>query len=325
MYYYFFSGLVLFLPFVLLTWRRNFVISYIGISIFLIFYVMPFLYFLEGIEADPRVSDQIFMLFLTGLSCSFIFLFLIFTSRRYSLDSLGCQVFYGKNRLVVPAKIAIPIALLVLIGKIFEVLMTSSIGLDVSRGELRLENYDEAMSEGSFGFVKTLLSIFYYYFVVCIYIVGKRRLSIILFFMIVVVDFIIIAKTSMHRSPLIFLLLLSVFFIHMFVRRVKNIGVYFFIGILIVPVYLAVAAKLRAGMDADINSNYVKVFAYGFSGLNTFDQVPVLIKQVESGDLRLEYGKQLLYSFMTPIPRVIWQDKPNISFSSRKSIEIYGS
>ena len=306
--------------------KRNEIIAFTIYSFYLVFYLVPFVYYIFDIEFYPAISKQYAMLITISLANLICFHLLYITSKKFDLNDFRNIAVSGGLGIFLSKKNAAFIAILIVVFfGIDSLVFTEIISANISRGELRLETYEDSMNEGSAKFIKIFIRTVFYVSIASLFIKDYKKLSVFLFLIVFLLDVLVVIKTSTHRSPLIFSLIFLFFIYILFFKRVKYFTLYMILGTLILPIYFSMAALYRAGLDVELADSYKSVFVHGFDGLYTLSEVPVLKKELDRGRLDYEYGLQIIYTALTPIPRLIWSEKPNVSFSSRKTIEIYGA
>ncbi|HET8886991.1 MAG TPA: O-antigen polymerase [Salinimicrobium sp.] len=191
--------------------------------------------------------------------------------------------------------------------------------LTINRSEDRLENYYVE----SFDFLSILDMVFKNVFFIVAAVCGEKKIGykkIILGFILMAIEAVAVSK---HRTPVITPIILGVIFFHLYIKKLKAHS--FLILAVGVIFFMAISSYIRIG---DISQAEGKTFeqrmAHGLSGLNTSGTFNVLHQKINHGFLEYEYGYQFFLNIVTLVPRVIWEDKPNVSFSSRMTEDIYG-
>lgn len=147
---------------------------------------------------------------------------------------------------------------------------------------------------------------------------GKKR---------VLTGFVLLAleafAVSQHRTPVITPLLIMCMYYHLYVKRLKPIF-FVLIGVGVI-LFMSFAAYVRVG-DVGLASGqtFRQQMAHGLRGLNTSESFAEMKTYIDNGYIQLEYGYQLWLEFITPLPRIVWPEKPNVSFSSRMTEQMYG-
>ncbi|CAB0151215.1 hypothetical protein PSI9734_01628 [Pseudidiomarina piscicola] len=304
---------------------RNELLAFIVFLFGMIFYLIPFVYFVNDAELSLKYSESYLLLTSVFIANLVIFLGVLRLSRKYLLADIRDRIKTTRIPPLFKLRDGMVICFSLMAWFFLDVFLSESL-LDVSsRGEFLLENYNDRLETGGFSFVTKILKVLLFVTILDIYAHGKKRLAYLLFVIISLLEIVLIVKTSTHRSPIIFIFA-SIFFAYLvFLKKVRIYSYILIVGMLILPIYFSAAAMMRAGLDINLSDSYSKILTHGYTGLYTVSEIPVLKDALSSGRVEYEYGKQLIYTLLTPIPRVVWSNKPNVSFSSRKTIEIYGA
>lgn len=310
-FYYYFCLIIVITTLIHIYKRKNalFCISNIVLIIFnLIFVISPL-----TIDGNPIVGNyQLLIYLLVGF---FIMLFVF--NRRHPIKNYTKTINltkFGYNRTLslVLILFILRIIYLVLIGE-YNNLLTQNRSLD------RLESYYEDDFDIFSIFKIILINFFFIIASLC----GQNRIGhkkIILGFILISVEAIAISN---HRSPIIIPIILMMMFIHIYIKPFKAIV---FVGMaFLVILFMSISAYIRVG-NIDLGSNLTvnQQVAHGLRGLNTSESFSEMQEEIENGSIKHEYGFQLWLDLITPIPRIIWKEKPNVSFSSRMTEKMYG-
>jgi hypothetical protein len=88
---------------------------------------------------------------------------------------------------------------------------------------------------------------------------------------------------------------------------------------------MSVSSYVRSGQIYEYKyKGFTGEMAHGLRGLNTSGSFDDMQRWMRRTNKKFEYGYQYYLDLITPIPRIIWKDKPNVSFSSRMTEEMYG-
>lgn len=212
--------------------------------------------------------------------------------------------------------------LLIVIGlRIIYLLITGEYtkALTTNRGLDRLENYYEESFDLVSIFRKIIADAFLVVAALCgLKGLGKKR---------VMLGFIMLAieafAVSQHRTPVITPLLLMFMYYHLYIKQLKPVT-FVVIGIMVI-LFMSFAAYVRVGnIGLASGQTFQQQIAHGLRGLNTSESFSEMKTEIDKGRIEYEYGYQLWLELLTPVPRAIWPTKPNVSFSSRMTEEIYG-
>ncbi len=191
--------------------------------------------------------------------------------------------------------------------------------LSSNRGAERLESY----YEDNFDLLKTLKSYFKVFFLILLAYFPKTRINNLKVLLVFVLFAIEVVANSQHRTPVITPILLAVIYFHFYLKKISVI--YFIVISFGVILFMSMAAYIRVGEFYEKESiSLNSQIAHGLRGLNTSENFNDLYEFFDSRGLELEYGYQLYLEILTPVPRMIWKDKPNVSFSSRMTEVMYG-
>jgi len=127
---------------------------------------------------------------------------------------------------------------------------------------------------------------------------------------------------SLHRTPVISVILLIFLYIHFYIKRfgILKITILVIIAFLI----LGYGAYMRSGIY-DIKLPLFEVTKTGLRAFNTSESLYLIYNAVQNNRLDLEYGKNLYYyNIISFIPRRLWKEKPIVSFNARMTEEYYG-
>jgi len=189
-------------------------------------------------------------------------------------------------------------------------------------------NEDEQSAIGGrnlFSYLKMLTNSLMLIVFVDIFHLNRPRNKILIYFfvLIIIIQYSQLFFTSIYRSTFLSTIIFWVLFINFYINELKftkkNI-IFIFLFFLIGSYWLSWSAFYRQGDIAEINQ--INIF-HGLSGLATAFEIESLKEAIEIGALKLEYGLQMFYNLISWIPRMIWEEKPLVSFSFRISSELY--
>ncbi|MFQ3610111.1 MAG: O-antigen polymerase [Fimbriimonadales bacterium] len=122
---------------------------------------------------------------------------------------------------------------------------------------------------------------------------------------------------SVTRVPLIMALMLPVAYYHYSVRPLNRL---FLVGIVVVaPILLTVLNNYRSGGGWTVLALLKKETI-------VLESLGTLWNRYYDGTIALEYGANYFYyTPLTFVPRFLWQEKPETSFETRWTIELFGS
>lgn len=184
-----------------------------------------------------------------------------------------------------------------------------------------------AATDGSFDFLLIILGALAYFSLFSMFSRsgGWRRLSIWLFAGWFILQFASILLTSLHRSPVVFLVAAHLIVIHKYVRPLPMARGLVILAVASMPFLMSVLADVRADqLEVAQQRTLEERLFHGSSGVATSLEFYHLVELTRDGRIEPEHGKQLEFSAVSWVPRVVWDDKPLVSFSFRKTLEIHG-
>ena len=151
----------------------------------------------------------------------------------------------------------------------------------------------------------------------------QKKILIFLMIIIILVQYGQLILTSGSRSPFLYTIIFWVLFYNFYVKEIKiskkNL-ILFALFVTISFLWLSWSAYFRQG--SEIKSGEVNIL-HGMSGFATAYYIEILKQAVETGKLKFEYGLQMIYNLISWIPRLIWEEKPAVSFSFRISDQLF--
>ena len=195
-------------------------------------------------------------------------------------------------------------------------------GLGLSLAEMltlsALQVYTQAVTEGLgalpviLTYLLTVLLLMHLYFLTR----ERRYLTVFGIYLLMVISIALIAST---RIPVIMNLAIPIAYYHYAVRRINKL---LLVGIVVVaPVALTLLHGLRGGA----------LFAWTVSDrliaeIEVMKSFHYLWQQYADGNIALEYGANYYYySPLSLIPRALWTAKPQTSFETRWTLNLFGS
>lgn len=134
--------------------------------------------------------------------------------------------------------------------------------------------------------------------------------------------FINILVFSLHRTPIISVILIIFLYYHFYIKRINIAKI--IIIIIISLLILGYGAFARAGIY-NVDASLFEVVKNGLVSLNTSKDMYLIYNAVQNNRLELEYGKNIYYyNIISFIPRGLWREKPTVSFNARMTEEYYG-
>jgi len=307
-------------------WRKDPIATYLLLSFLGVFFIVPMLYFLIGVDrAENYASDGIFQLHLI-LN---MVLLIVLLQRNAGKHVITRQQLAGRRLHYTKFSIGLSVAIIVLytiwILKDFRAptLFTS----ELSRSEVVLFRAGSASESGSWGFLNRIMQPVAYFALFRLFMAQRpdlRKIGGVVFLVWYILQFAGFVLYGLHRSPIVFLTVSSVLFWNLFRRRIRLLYPLAFLALLLVPIFLSVTADLRSGATIATGRRAFDRVVHGLSGLATAFEFYELKNEIDDSRLRLEYGKQLLYNAVSFVPRLVWPSKPIVSFSYRKTLDLYG-
>jgi len=192
----------------------------------------------------------------------------------------------------------------------------------------RVEAYfDDPLSRSTlFNFIKRFLTISTLLYIFHLW--QRRSLFAIFFYSLIVIELLITAHT---RFVILTILVLPFIYLHYYHQRLRSAVLF---GILIVAlVLISVGNIVRSGAFArSTTALYNEIISADMvlgqlrrSTSYSVDYFYSIYNMIHRGPLTIEYGEQYSkYLPLAPIPRVLWQQKPNIAYFYRATEMIEG-
>lgn len=280
------------------------------ISYFLIFIASPVI-----IEGNPVIDDDIMQL---CLIVSLLLMVIVFRVDMKIGEPIKEINFY---RYGMPINVLKMVVIFILLNGIYLIVSGELIqSFVINRSSSRLEMYYVQKDINLIDIAKECLYLFFYALIPFIGQTKKNRKYVYLGFFGIIID---LLTYSEHRSPIAFTALLLIIYIHIYVKKIRVL--YFIVIGVLVIIFMSFAAYIRTGdIDSAIDSGltFNQQLAHGLSGLNTSESMMEMKLLIDRTDY--EYGYTFLMYLITPIPRRLWIEKPNVSFSSRMTENLYG-
>lgn len=200
----------------------------------------------------------------------------------------------------------------------------------LSRSEFLLAGKQDSIAEGSWFFLGWIGRVVAYFALLGLILSEgtARRFGILalLFWFVLQAGSMVVA--GLHRSPIIFLVVTHIIVVHTLIRRIPA-SLYrgALISILIAAPFLMSDLQYFRE-DVPVEARAVGVenrFIHGLRGVSTALEFYRLVEGTRDGRYEYEYGRQLINTGLVWVPRVLWKEKPVVSFSFRKTEELYGT
>lgn len=197
----------------------------------------------------------------------------------------------------------------------------------VSRSYLALSTRQDAVVSGSWDFLGNVFTIVAYF---SLHKMLQRRGTtrhhgIRLFYLWLLLQLGTMAFGGLYRSPILFLVVTYLIVTHLIVRPIRWIGPALAGILLVSPIVMSQLAYFRAdARQSNTPLGLTEQVLHGTTGFGTALEFYGLVTESRQRTFEFEYGRQLVNTSLVWVPRAVWSDKPVVSFSFRKTEELYG-
>lgn len=276
-------------------------------------YILPYLN-----PECPFRQDQHFAIVISiGLVGFLLSFFLISFLRKWFFKKSNLSPEYcarKKSRKKVISVLALGGVILVWFGILQETYSIATEGIVAFLVRDRIREYQEvALNYGHFiNYIKKFLIIPIYLELFCLW-KNQRRLGW-FYFVTLLLELVLFSHT---RFVILSLLTLPILYYHFIVRPIviKKLIILMFLMLMLIGAFNVI----RGGgvQDREISSFSKTIFLYEQltkAGSNSTETFYKVFTGIQKNKIDVEFGKQYLLTAFTPIPRMLWPDKPIVSY-----------